>query len=89
MATLHIVNKAAALASCVPLAAENDAMLLIEDGVYAARHHPHVPGPCYVLDSDLAARGLSERVDARFEVISYAGFVDLVERHQPIVTWSR
>ncbi len=89
MATLHIVNKAAALEACLPLMADGDALLLIEDGVYAARRNPGVPGTFHALESDLQARGLVERVDASFQVVSYDGFLGLVEQHQPIVTWSR
>ena len=89
MATLHIVNKAAALTDCLPLLTGNDALLLIEDGVYAARTRIGAPGPCYALGDDLEARGLIGRIGAGVEVVSYDGFVDLVERHQPVVTWSR
>ena len=89
MATLHIVNKAAALEACLPLMADGDALLLIEDGVYAARRHPTAPGTFHALESDLKARGLVGRIDATFQVVSYDGFLSLVEQHQPIVTWSR
>lgn len=88
-ATLHIVNKAAALDTCLPLLGDNDALLLIEDGVYAARQRPEAPGTFHVLESDLKARGLLGRIDDAFQVTSYDGFVSLVEQHQPIVTWSR
>ena len=89
MATLYIVNKADALADCLPLLAPDDALLLIEDGVYAARNGIDTPGPCYALGEDLEARGLVGRIVPGIEVVSYDGFVDLVERHQPVVTWSR
>ena len=89
MATLHIVNKAAALADCLPLLTGADALLLIEDGVYAARTGIEAPCPCNALDDDLQARGLNGRIGAGIEVVSFDGFVELVERHQPVVTWSR
>ena len=89
MAALHIVNKADALADCVPILADGDALLLIEDGVYAARTAIHARAACHALADDLEARGLAGRVASAVEVVSYDGFVDLVERHQPIVTWSR
>ena len=89
MATLHIVNKAAALDDCLALMTDDDALLLIEDGVYAARHSPQAPGTLHALDSDLQARGLVNRIDAAFHVVSHDGFVSLVEQYQPIVTWSR
>lgn len=101
MSVLHLVNKAAAFEDCLALMAPGDALLLIEDGVYAARRPaapadgaagadepPALPDACYALDSDLEARGLLGRIDSRFQAISYDGFVGLVEKHQPIVTWS-
>lgn len=89
MATLYIVNKADALADCLPLIAGEDALLLIEDGVYAARNGIGTPGPCHALGEDLEARGLAGRTASGIEIVTYDGFVDLVERHQPVVTWSR
>ena len=89
MAALHIVNKADALADCLPLVADGDALLLIEDGVYAACTAIGIRAPCHALADDLRARGLMDRVESSIESVSYDGFVDLVERHQPIVTWSR
>lgn len=88
MSVLHLVNKAAAFEDCLALMAPGDALLLIEDGVYAARRPAALPDACYALDSDLEARGLLGRIDSRFQAISYDGFVGLVEKHQPIVTWS-
>ena len=105
MSVLHLVNKAAAFEDCLALMAPGDALLLIEDGVYAARRRPAAPADgaagaggaeppvlpeaCYALESDLEARGLLGRMDSRFKAVSYDGFVGLVEKHNPIVTWSR
>ena len=89
MASLHIVNKADALADCLPLLADGDALLLIEDGVYAACTAIDTPATCHALADDLEARGLTGRIETSVEILSYDGFVDLVERHQPVVTWSR
>ena len=89
MASLHIVNKADALADCLPLLADGDALLLIEDGVYAACTPIDTHATCHALADDLEARGLTGRIETSVEILSYDGFVDLVERHQPVVTWSR
>ncbi len=89
MATLHIVNAAAALDSCLSLLNAEDAVLLIEDGVYGARRQLRVPASLHALASDLQARGLLERVAAGVAIVNYDGFVRLVEKHSPIVTWSR
>ena len=88
MAALHIVNKANALPDCLPLLADGDALLLIEDGVFAACTAFGASTPCYALTDDVEARGLEGRIETAVEIVSYDGFVDLVERHQPIVTWS-
>lgn len=89
MAALHVVNKADALSDCLPLLANGDALLLIEDGVYAACADIDASVPCHALADDLEARGLVNRIANAIEALSYDGFVELVERHQPIVTWSR
>ncbi len=77
------------------MAGADDAILLLEDGVYAgiaagmaagmAAHAP--PRPLHALEPDVRARGLQDRLGPGVTVISDAGFVRLVERHQPIVTW--
>ncbi len=89
MAALHIVNKADALPDCLPLLADGDALLLIEDGVYAVCADIDASTPCHALADDLEARGLMNRIVNAIEILSYDGFVELVERHQPVVTWSR
>lgn len=97
---LHIVNKSHAettsLQTCLRLAQEGSALLLIEDAVYAAtsaaanasgiadalaRHK------VYVLQPDAAARGVSARLIDGVTAIDYAGFVDLVAEHTNNQTW--
>ena len=56
MATLHIVNKSSALASCLETAATDDCVLLIEDAVYQAALHSD--RKLLALRDDLEARGL-------------------------------
>jgi len=89
MAALHVVNKADALGECMGLLTAEDVLVLIEDGVYAACGKVGLRAPCYALKDDLEARGLLARIDSAVAVLSYDGFVELVEYHQPIVTWSR
>lgn len=96
--SLHIVNKPPnrdnALGACLRLAADDDPLLLIEDGVYAAVHS--LPGyrrlagragPCYALEDDVIARGLSDRIGAEIQLVDYAGFVELCEAHRHIQSW--
>lgn len=85
MATLHIVNKSSALASCLETATTDDSVLLIEDAVYQAA--VHTGRALLALQDDLAARGLGSRTGENISVVDYSDFVGLVERHQPIVSW--
>jgi len=98
MASLHLVNRAAsssdALQRCLSLSLPGDVVLLIEDGVYGA-----LPEVFATLDrdpavtvqallADVEARGLHGRLANQIDVIDYAGFVELTERNNPVVSWS-
>jgi tRNA 2-thiouridine synthesizing protein B len=87
MSILHLVNRASALAACLTAAADDDAILLLEDGVYAAIEGLAPPRRLQALRPDVAARGLGDRLAAQVELASDEDFVRLVESHQPIVTW--
>ena len=87
MAALHIVNRRSGLASCLAVAAASDAILLIEDGVYAATRPQPWPGAVFALRPDVEARGLIERLSDDVQLATDADFVELVVGHQPIVTW--
>ena len=87
MPTLHVINKTKALTGCLAIAGANDALLLIEDGVYAGTEARSPQRPLYALAADVIARGLSERLAPSVTVINDAGFVALAVDHQPIVSW--
>ncbi|NBC49999.1 MAG: sulfurtransferase complex subunit TusB [Gammaproteobacteria bacterium] len=101
MSTLHTVNKSpfekTSLAACLGHAGAGSAVLLLEDGVYAAlaqtSAEAQVKGALdsvkvYVLGPDLQARGLSEeRVIPGISVVDYAGFVDLAAEHEKVQAW--
>ena len=85
---LHTVNKSPfernTLRSCLRLAKPGSAILLIEDGVYAALAGTAVAGEIadrlgdlsfYVLGPDIAARGLGESplIDG-VQLVDYEGF---------------
>jgi tRNA 2-thiouridine synthesizing protein B len=87
---LHIVNKSPyernALESCLRLAQPGSALLLIEDGVYAATRGNAAEArlkdamarlKVYALKADLEARGVAGRVMDGIELVDYGGFVDL------------
>lgn len=86
MATLHMVNRSSALAACLAVAADEDAVLLIEDGVYATLRAP--VRPLHAIEDDIRARGLTSRVDVAITRIGYAEMVELTVKHQPIVSWN-
>ena len=87
MSTLHIINKVSALPACLSVAGADDALLLIEDGVYAGTKARSPQRPLYALAADVGARGLTERLGLSVQVISDAEFVQLAADHQPIVSW--
>ncbi|MCW8884882.1 MAG: sulfurtransferase complex subunit TusB [Motiliproteus sp.] len=95
---LHTVNKSPhtsnCLQSCLRTLSDQDALLLIEDGVYAADNHyanqTEALGEeitLYVLKADVDARGLQNRLSSRFQVIDDAAFVDLCVQYPKTQSW--
>jgi tRNA 2-thiouridine synthesizing protein B len=98
---LHTVNKSPfernTLESCLRLAKKGSAILLIEDGVYAALADSTAGHRVadrmgdftfYVLGPDIEARGLGDKpVTDGIEVVDYHGFVDLVAEHDAMQSW--
>lgn len=101
MSILHTVNKSpfekSAFKSCLDHAKSGDAVLLIEDGVYAATTGTAAAKQIadrngevalYALGADLEARGISEgSVLEGVSVVDYGGFVDLVAEHDVSQAW--
>ncbi len=101
MPILHIVNKSPfekdSLDTCIEHALDGSAVLLIEDGVYAASRGTAVESRVrdamrrlkfHVLANDCKARGLAEAelIDG-VEPVDYGGFVDLVVGHDNVQSW--
>lgn len=97
---LHIVNKShrqtTSLQSCLRLAQDGHALLLIEDGVYAATTGGGASAglaealkrlQVYALAPDLEARGLAGQVADGVKTVDYGGFVDLVAEHPNCQSW--
>jgi len=97
---LHTVNKSPfernTLKGCLAHAKPGSAVLLIEDGVYAALagttasamvQEAMTQVSVYALAPDLEARGVAKRVIDGIKVIDYAGFVDLVVEHPSTQSW--
>lgn len=96
---LHIINKSpltnSALDNCLRVAQRGD-ILLIEDAVYAATTGNAFEGKIreamgrfkvYVLQPDLDARGLADRIIADVTPVDYGGFVDLTAANKNCQSW--
>ena len=96
---LHIINKSPqernSLDACLRVA-QTGAILLIEDGVYAATRGNAVEAKLreamgrfkiYALGPDLAARAMSDRLIDGVTAVDYGGFVDLVAEHPNCQSW--
>ena len=94
---LHIVSRSPhahdALQRCLAVAAATDALMLIEDGVYAlaaARSllpEAGVVTGIYALQPDLDARGITLPAAGPVQIVDYAGFVDLTARFDKTLSW--
>jgi len=97
---LHIVNKSHtqtnALASCLRLAKPGQALLLIEDGIYAATAAGAAGSgiaeaikqlAVYALLPDVQARGMDGKLVDGVTAVGYDGFVDLVAEHPNNQSW--
>ncbi len=96
---LHIINKSpltnSSLDSCLRVAQSGD-ILLIEDAVYAATSGNAFEGKIreamgrfkiHVLQPDLEARGLADRIIAGILPVDYGGFVDLTTTNKNSQSW--
>lgn len=96
---LHTVNKSPessdALASCLRAALPGASVLLLEDGVYAARagspsaqQMAALPGlHYYALEADVAARGLLGLIATDIKLVEYADFVRLSVDCHAVQSW--
>jgi tRNA 2-thiouridine synthesizing protein B len=97
---LHIVNKSSyertTLDSALRMARPGSALLLIEDGIYAAVKDTAAAAKLqqaatdlalYALRPDVEARGLQDRMLDHVKMIDYGGFVDLVAEHDAVQSW--
>lgn len=87
MATLHLVSGELGLTSCLPVVAPADAVLLLQDGTFAAAAlAAHAPA---ITRGMLAEDALARGVDAKgLDRLDYGDFVAWVERYDRTVTWS-
>jgi len=96
---LHIINKSplanGTLDSCLRVATGGD-LLLIEDAVYAATKGNAFENKMteamgrfkiYVLQPDLDARGVGDRLISGATSVDYEGFVDLTASNKNCQSW--
>lgn len=97
---LHTVNKSPfeknSLTACLAHAKEGSAILLIEDGVYAAMKDTQMSETVrqamqkftvYALEPDLKTRGVAGKVMDGIRLVDYTGFVDLACEHDKVQSW--
>lgn len=98
---LHTINKSPfeknSLVSCLRLARDGDAILLIEDAVYAAARGTAFAEivlealskhSVYALGPDLSSRGIDPGgLLEGIEIVDYPGFVDLVVNNDKVQSW--
>lgn len=93
---LHLISKSPfthqALARALSVLAENDCLVLIDDGAYAATagstaagQLTQLPNNCYVLQEDLLSRGITAAEN--IQPIDYETWVELVFQAQHTVSW--
>ena len=97
---LHTVNKSpferSTFDTCLAHIKKGSAILLIEDGVYAAMKGT-APAkkleqvmktiPVYILQPDVEARGMQSRVLDGVKMVDYGGFVDLAAEYPTVQSW--
>ena len=97
---LHIVNKSpfqtSSLDTCLRMAQPGHALLLIEDGIYAATTgsamEAKVRAACatlkvYALQPDMDARGVTGKLIEGITLVDYSGFVDLTVEYSTSNSW--
>ena len=97
---LHIINKSpfqtSTLSTCLRMAQPGNALLLIEDGIYAATvgsaAEASVRQACatlkvYALQPDMDARGVTGKLIDGVTLVDYGGFVDLTVEHSTSHSW--
>ncbi len=86
MAVLHLLSNPNAAASCLATVAEDDALLLLGDGVFAHVDVAASTARLGMLRDDAAARGVTAVAD--IQQLSQAEFVDWVVAFEASVTWT-
>ena len=86
--SLHLVKSTTGYLSCLNIATEQDAVLLLNDATYLLCQqqtplHPHI----FALETDLAARNILHNVPNTLTIIDYSQMVELSIQHNNSMTW--
>jgi len=96
--TLFTLNRncSSSLGACLDIMQPGDGLLLLEEAVYLLANSgkptldtvqiPEKFRLC-LLEEDLAARGLSARINPRYTVVNYPAFVGLCLEFGKVVNW--
>ena len=90
---LHTINKTgAAVTRCLEVLSNNDAILLLEDGVYLAQDNAVLQNmpetiKIFALSDDLSARGIANNVHENVSKVDWPGFVTLTTEYDKVVSW--
>jgi len=84
---LHIISNPNAISDCTVHLVDDDAVILIADGVYGLKDPSLISRvPVFALESDLEARGILATPNVTPTKMSQ--FVALVVKHANSVTWT-
>lgn len=91
---LYIVNRVDRLQEVANVMAEEDQLLLIEDGVYGVIHAKYtvilpesIQAQTFCLQDDADARGITPLAHPTVKWININGFIELTERCASCLTW--
>ncbi|MCK5609087.1 sulfurtransferase complex subunit TusB [Candidatus Pacearchaeota archaeon] len=97
---LHIINKSPtnspALKQCLKRAQQGSSILLMEDAAYALISKTEASSQIkqhmnrvsfYVLEPDIKARGIGEKIISGIQRIGYNDFVKLACSQHPVQSW--
>ncbi|WP_423839935.1 sulfurtransferase complex subunit TusB [Vibrio mytili] len=89
---LHIIKSVPAIQDAMAMYSEQDDILLIEDAIYSANpQHPAFhylkKASTFVLESDIQARGMVNRISPSIQIVNYSGFVELTANQDKSLTW--
>ncbi len=97
---LNIINKSpfshSAFSECLAVLGDNDRVLLIEDGVYAAQADTEYAktitalagnNQFYILQADAQARGIADRINHDVQAVDYTQFVELTTVCNVVHSW--